>query len=81
MKDYMAVNMNKEIWRRRPGDYYSPSIHITESGNIGINVGGHVLIAPVEAWHDAGNKLFTVNPALKDWKRNLAYKLMGWSQG
>ena len=52
-----AVNTDKEIWRETPGDYYSPSIHVTEKSRftkkigIGINVGGHVYVKPVEEWH------------------------------
>lgn len=54
------INTDKEIWRRVSGDYYSPSIHVTENGDIGINVGGHVLVASVEEWHKAGIKAFTI---------------------
>lgn len=46
-----AKNTDHEIWRQVPGDYYSPSIHVTQDGAIGINVGGHVVVAPVEALH------------------------------
>ena len=56
-----ALNTGKEIWRKTPGDYYSPSIHVTEFGDIGINVGGYVLIAPIEKWHEAGIKHLTVS--------------------
>jgi len=44
-------NQDKEIWRKVPGDYYSPSIHVTVSGGIGIDVGGLVIVLPVEKWH------------------------------
>jgi len=73
-----AANNDREIWRKNPGDYYSPSIHVTEHKGIGINVGGYVIVAPIEAWHEAGNKILCVNPDLKDWKRKLAYWLLGW---
>lgn len=43
-------NTDKEIWRKVEGDYYSPSIHVTKDGAIGINVGGHVVVAPIEEW-------------------------------
>lgn len=49
-------NTDREIWRKRPGDFYSPSIHVTENGNIGINFGGSVIVAPVERWHAWGQK-------------------------
>ena len=45
-----CVNTDKNIWRNVKDDYYSPSIHVTEEGNIGINVGGHVIVKPVEDW-------------------------------
>lgn len=40
-----------EIWRETPDDYYSPSIHVTQSGGVGINVGGYVIVKPVRDWH------------------------------
>lgn len=46
-------NTDIEIWRRIPGDFYSPSIHVTASGGIGMDVGGRVIVAPVEAWFKA----------------------------
>jgi len=51
--DKGCLNTDKEIWRKIPDDFYSPSIHVTESGGIGINVGGLVYVAPVEKWHSA----------------------------
>lgn len=58
--NYTGMNTDKEIWRKIPGDYYSPSIHVTEFDGVGINVGGHVLVAPIEEWHKAGNKYLAV---------------------
>ena len=52
-----CVNTDKEIWRETPGDYYSNSIHATEDGNIGINVGGIVFVATIEDWHRAGHSI------------------------
>lgn len=52
--DKGAKNTDVEIWRKIPDDYYSPSIHVTKQGDIGINVGGYVLAAPVERWFAAG---------------------------
>ena len=67
-----AINTDREIWRRVPGDYYSPSIHVTSGGGIGLNCGGHVIVAPVEAWHECGEKLLCVNERLPSWKWRLA---------
>lgn len=46
-----AVNTDREIWRERPGDFYSDSIHVTASGSIGIDCGGLVFVMPVRGWH------------------------------
>ena len=56
------ANTDREIWRELPDDFYSPSIHVTEHGDIGINVGGHVIVAPVKIWHDLGEKHLCVDP-------------------
>lgn len=53
--DNACKNTDRELWRERPGDFYSPSIHVTEGGGIGINVHGTVIVAPVESWHYAGD--------------------------
>lgn len=36
------------------GDFYSPSIHVTAQGGIGINVGGTVHVRTISAWHSLG---------------------------
>lgn len=78
MSDQACKNTDRELWRERPGDSYSNSIHVTEHGGIGINVGGHVLVAPVKQWHDCGEKLLCVNPNLPKWRWKLAMRLLGW---
>ena len=45
-----CINTDKNIWREVEGDYYSPSIHVTKDGDIGINVGEHVIIKSIEGW-------------------------------
>jgi hypothetical protein len=50
-----AMNTDRELWRE-PTDkigheFYQPSIHVTESGGVGINVGGRVIVLPLRAWH------------------------------
>lgn len=63
-------NTDREIWRKVPGDLSSPSIHVTEwegSGVIGINVGGHVFVAPVEEWHRAMRVALRPLPWWKYW--------------
>ncbi len=51
MSDEQVKNTDREIWRKIPDDYYSPSIHVTKDGGIGMNVGGLVHVRPVEEWH------------------------------
>lgn len=52
--DQPALNTDRELWRKVPGDYYSPRIHVTDGDGIGIDVGGNVIVLPVELWHRAG---------------------------
>ena len=49
-------NTDKHIWRLDENDPYSPSIHVTENGHIGINVGGTVIVKPIKDWHILGMK-------------------------
>lgn len=51
MNNGSSTNTDREIWRQIPGDYYSPSIHVTANGGIGINVSGRMIVLPARAWH------------------------------
>ena len=51
-----ATNTDREIWRERPGDYYSDSVHVTEGGSLGINCGGHVIVMPLRYWQHAAKE-------------------------
>jgi len=62
-----AQNTDKELWRKETGDYYSPSIHVTAGGGIGINVGGLVFVKPVEGWHALAKAECDRRKALPDW--------------
>jgi hypothetical protein len=75
-----CTNTDKEIWRENYDDYYSPSIHVTKQGDIGINYHGHIIVAPVRDWHDCGEKLLCVNPKLASWRWRLAMKLLKWDR-
>lgn len=46
------INTDKELWRESE-DHYSPSIHVTKDGRIGINVGGLVIENKLRGWHEA----------------------------
>ena len=52
-----AMNTDRELWRERAGDYYADSIHVTQSGAIGINCGGTVIVMPIRKWHDATREI------------------------
>lgn len=52
--DKQCENTDTELWRKFKGDFYSPSIHVTKSGAIGINVAGHVIVMSIEKWHSLG---------------------------
>lgn len=52
-----AQNTDRELWRERPDDYYADSIHVTTSGGIGFNCGGHVIVKPLRAWHGLAGDL------------------------
>lgn len=56
-------NTDRELWREREGDYYADSIHVTESGGIGINAGGLVIVKPLRAWVELAKKeILSENP-------------------
>lgn len=46
-----AMNTDRELWREREGDFYASSIHVTQAGGVGINVGGTVIVKPLADWH------------------------------
>ena len=53
-----VTNNDKILWRKIPGDPNSlPSLHVTEQGAIGINVGGTVHVMPAEQWHALAARL------------------------
>lgn len=51
MNNGPVANLDKELWREREGDYYADSIHVTDSGMIGMNCGGYVIVRPIREWH------------------------------
>lgn len=51
-----AQNTDREIWREVEGDAYAPSVHVTQSGGIGIDVGGLVVVLPVREWHSLASR-------------------------
>ena len=69
-------NTDKELWRERADDYYADSIYITEHGGIGLDCGGHVIVAPIRKWHKAGELFLCINPSLSTWRWKLAMWLL-----
>lgn len=60
--EQVAANTDRELWREGGGDgngmsYYEPSIHVTEQGGIGINVGGNVYVKTLREWHGLAAQL------------------------
>lgn len=45
------VNTDREIYRSPFGSMYDDSIHVTQGGGIGFNVGDHVIVRPLRDWH------------------------------
>jgi hypothetical protein len=61
--DDCAKNTDRELYREPDttgnGDYYMPSVFVTEGGGIGINVDGYVIVKSLRGWHELafdGNK-------------------------
>jgi len=51
MSDVPMQNTDIELFREENNDYYSPSLHKTEDGKIGIDVGGTVYVKTLREWH------------------------------
>lgn len=71
-------NTDRELWRENPDSYYSPSIFVTERGGIGMNVGGHVIVMPIEGWHRLGSSFIGFPGKDKDALRAIASTLRYW---
>jgi hypothetical protein len=62
--DSACKNTDRELWRgpdEDNGSYYADSIHLTEDGGIGINVGGHVIVKPLREWHALAQSVDNAN--------------------
>lgn len=50
-------NTDRELWRESDDrSQCSPTIHVTQDGHIGINVGGTVITRTIREWHDLAVK-------------------------
>ena len=60
--DGASINTDVELFREKLGDmldpdnYYSPSVHVTQSQCIGMNVGGYVIVMSIRSWHKAAQQ-------------------------
>ena len=64
-------------------EHYQPSIHVTSSNGIGMDVGGKVIVLPIETWHDIVSKVFNESWTIKnnfkllpDWRWKLGKFLL-----
>ena len=72
-----AKNTDREIWREREGDYYSDSIHVTKNAGIGINCGGHVIVAPIKSWFKIADLIYNSETrGVSNWRKKLALWLL-----
>ncbi len=66
MSEHASGNKDREIYRRPspeecdPGGFYQPSLSITETGALMINVGGYCHIRTIEDWHGTQNQIATL---------------------
>lgn len=55
-------NTDVELFREKPNDAYSPSLHVTREGSIGINVGGRVHVMSLSKWHQLASEKYPIKP-------------------
>ncbi len=70
-----SQNTDRELWREPhpdpPGSYYANSIHVTEGGGIGINVGGTVIVRTLAQWHALEAQLAEARYRIRDANESL----------
>ena len=54
-----AQNTDRELWRVGP-DGYAYTLFVTESGAIGIQVGGFAIVRPLREWHIAARIAYDI---------------------
>ena len=67
-----SENTDRHLWREVEGDFYSPSIHVTQGGGIGINVGGHVIVKTLRQWHAHDKLVEALREAMERGKRAIS---------
>lgn len=54
-----ALNTHKELYREPDlvnGSFYSPSVFVTQTGSIGMDVGGLVFVMTIRQWHHLASR-------------------------
>ena len=70
-------NTDKKLWAEPPGGYYSNSIHVTNSGGIGMNYGGYVVVKPIKKWIECANLIDNYKlRGVSEWRKKLALWLL-----
>lgn len=69
-----SQNTDRELWKE--GDYYADSIHVTQSGGIGINCGGHVCVKRLRDWHALAAG--AAQPKPESWREIAREAALGW---
>jgi hypothetical protein len=51
--DEPKLNTDRELWVEPipPTGTYPARLFLTQTGGIGMNVGGHCVVMPIRAWH------------------------------
>lgn len=76
-----AVNTDRVLWREREDDPLSDSIHVTQDGGIGMNVGGSVIVMPIFEWHALATGATRVGLTLKRGPGELAEEVLNAARG
>ena len=59
-------NTDIKLWIKDKENCFSPSVHATQDGCIGINVGGTVIVKPIEVWHHLESSLASAKAELAE---------------
>ena len=70
------TNTDTEIWRERPGDYYSDALFVTIDGALGIDVGGTVFVKPLRKWQELEAENAKLRAEVNEWRECARYDPM-----
>jgi hypothetical protein len=72
--DIPKQNTDRELFREVEGDYYSPSLHVTIDGLVGINVGGYVYVMSLREWHKRAESFIMTDHEIWKWLEDQKYQ-------